>query len=123
MFGKLFRGIGLLAKSTVMAAVPALATVVEPSMLVNLVGGAVLKHVVPSDKVNKFIPYFSMAGSIGYELVTRAADQGIEAAVASGVTRAALAWAAHRSIKEPLRASVKNPALAAKVGPGMDFSV
>ena len=44
-------------------------------------------------------------------------------AVAKGVTRAAVSWAQHRAIKEPLRRVVKNPALAERVGPGEAFSI
>lgn len=119
MFGKIFG----FTKAVVKCAVPVVITIVAPGTLINLVGGAVIKHVIPSVKINKAIPYISIGTTIAAKAMMRASETDIMTAGTEGLVQAMLAWAAHRSIKAPLRGMVKNPLIAGRVGPGDHFSI
>lgn len=120
MFSKIF-------KTLTAIAAPVVGAVIEPRTLINLAAGAVLKHVVPGDKINQAIPYLNMGATVAILYGQRVASTHdwtgsvVPALTESGVLAGA-STLMHQWMKIPLRGVVTGD-LARRVGPGVKFSI
>lgn len=123
----LFKTIGKGAVNAIKLATPVVLTSIAPEALINVAGGAVLKHGVKSFN-NQNIPVANMAVSTAVSYLQHAITTGdwvggIIPAVQHGGFITGMSWGIHQSAKVPAAQWITDPVLAAKVGPGEKFSL
>lgn len=130
IFHKILHGAGVAARGVakvgvvvVKTATPIVLSVVSPESLINVALGGLVKHGIRNPKLTAQIPAMSAVASITIHYIHDSVIAHnwltpIGPAIHEGARQFGMAWAIHKSVREPAERLITDPVLARRIGPG-----